>query len=337
MRRSIITQTSLSLDVLEGINNATILVGGEVLGIVSGGLGKINDETLEIELQWAGGDLYINGQLITDKKWTYKNWFHATGWPTSWEIWYRSGESAKYISLYIVFADGKQSYYFTPTKVIKTNYSHYIQYYNESQIRYQNANSYRSCLNGKIVSNILFTYKFTGTYEGINFMTAYLLGINFFSDNFPHDYVLCCYGEDPCRGFKVPEYAWDECYSSSSGVLPHQDGDHEIHIHNSSGSSRKLISKSYQEWHGETSFYGWGLICPEDKNLRPTACITDPGFLYCYVVGCDRGYEAISPVEYRVYYKIKGSSLESQFLEKGYPLIEREVDITITGVDNRVL
>lgn len=331
----LLTQTSLRLDVLgEGVNNATILVDGEILGIVSGGLGKINDETLEIENE-GEGDLYINGQLITDKKWTYKNWFDATGWPNRWEV---SHKPSTVVKLRVSFVHEGQEYYLMPTGVGTIRYTQPAIMPMEILLG-NDVEVYHQCEKDYPCDELSFYYTFTGELEGVSFDVQYRLGEDFYSDNFPPDGVICCYGNHICRGTKVPEYGWDQCYPSIDGSCYPKDGDYELHILNNQAGSR-WTQKYYEEYHGALNFGEW-LIGPcyeEYDTLRPTECIVnDSSLVNCYVLGCDREYKAISPSEYRTYYKIRGSSLESLFLEKGYPLIERDVDITITGVDNRVL
>jgi hypothetical protein len=331
----LITQTSLRLDVLgDGVNNASILVGGEILGVVSGGLGKINDETLKIENE-GEGDLYINGQLITDKKWTYKSWFNVTGWPNRWEVTQKPNVVVK---LRVTFEHEGKQYYLMPSGVGTIRYTQPAVMPMEIMLG-NDVEVYHQCEDGYPCDELSFYYTFTGELEGVSFDVQYIPGADFYSDNFPSDRVICCYGNHICHGRKVPEYGWDQCYISIGGYCYPKDGDYELHILNNPTGSR-WTQKYYEEYHGALNFGEW-LIGPcngDDDTLRPTECIVnDSRLVNCNVLGCDQDYKAISPSEYRAYYKIEGSSLESLFLEKGYPLIEREVNLIITGVDERVL
>ena len=69
-----------------------------------GGEGTPSEELfqqIEIQLSGAtGGTFSINGVVITDYKWTYANWFSATGIPETWEILPSGGDkTAKTMSV----------------------------------------------------------------------------------------------------------------------------------------------------------------------------------------------------------------------------------------------
>jgi len=323
------TQTIFSVSIPTlGLDNGVCVAGGEILGLSTEGSVLARNTTLEIH-HTGGGTFKINDIEITDHVWTYGTWYDQTGWPETWEVVYSSEFEAS--CTFILKQSGESDILFSPFVITRTAYSERDlaggTYYWTNW-----GHHLHCCQNGKWVHDSSWTLYLSEENSIMReFLLCYNCGPQFLSDDFPSGFNkdLIPYPRY-LYGAHLEGYSTQDCvkgvYCSGPRGL-HVPGVEETIYAYSRVFIHRVKSYSFggEEW--EPSF---GSLCPEDEGLTPTLCQiespTEP----------PEG-NPITISEFECYWKIEGSPLEELFLERGYPLLERQFGLQVTGVPGEVL
>lgn len=140
-------------------------------------------------------------------------------------------------------------------------------------------------------------------------------------------------GIDSRQGVTFPEYGDDHCWPFEPGGVFRKPGTRERHLYNSRYHGwRGEIHTNCQFYFGFQSdewfnYYG---LCPEDEGLTPSLCDL------CGEYTLEEG-NPVWPSQYEATLSIQGSPLEELFVERGYPVAERQFGLEVSGVEECVL
>ncbi len=342
----IATQTVFSATVPGyGQDNAVCISGGEIVGVTLAGEVPARNSTLEIH-HTGSGTFKINGVEITDHVWAYDTWYAQTGWPATWEIQYsvlgtgwtppRPYEGV--IPSVAVKQGGEADIILWPFVVNYTLYGEDILSPGTREYGWW-ASVDHWCSGGKHFYETWWSlYRSGEEWTRRNFWLSYKDGGNFLSSNFPtgtnryhspYPYTF--------QGAILPEYGVENCkWGGSAGIWYSTpwglNSMRTVGIWDAFSSIDKFFQHSIESYFfGTEEWENAEGICPEDTGLTPTLCSME----YPYDNPPEGNPITISM--FKCYWKITGSSLETLFLERGYPLIERQFNLQIEGVTKELL
>lgn len=342
----IATQTVFSATVPGyGQDNAACISGGEIIGVTPAGEVPARNSTLEIH-HTGSGTFKINGVEITDHVWAYDTWYAQTGWPATWEIqysvlgtgWTPPQPYEGVIPSVVVKQGGEADIILWPFVVNYTLYGEDILSPGTREYGWW-AFVDHWCSGGKHFYETWWSlYRSGEEWTRRAFWLDYKDGGNFLSSNFPtgsnryhspYPYTF--------QGAILPEYGVENCkWGDSAGIWYSTpwglDAMRTVGIWDAFSSTNKFFQHSIESYFfGTEEWENADGICPEDTGLTPTLCSME------YPYDSPPEGNPITISMFKCYWKITGSSLETLFLERGYPLIERQFNLQIEGVPKELL